>query len=202
MATQSPFPFLDGLFRQISNGLKPPAWVVEEFQRRLVLTVNHVLMQEPEAQARLARQAGRVVVAKWRNLSMRVVATPAGLLDLADPVATPDLNLTLTEESPWHLALAAARGDKPPVRIAGDVQLAAEVQWLIDHVRWDIEEDLSRLVGDAPAHAVGQALRRMGEAVRQFAGGTAPSAAGVPAATPAPTAPAVRPPAAGGQGGQ
>jgi ubiquinone biosynthesis protein UbiJ len=51
------------------------------------------------------------------------------------------------------------------------------VQWLIDHVRWDIEEDLSRLVGDAPAHAVGQALRRMGEAVRQFAGGSVPPAA-------------------------
>jgi ubiquinone biosynthesis protein UbiJ len=36
--------------------------VVEEVQRRLVLLANHVLMQEPEAQARLARQAG----AWWR----------------------------------------------------------------------------------------------------------------------------------------
>ena len=73
MATQSPFPFLDGLFRQLSNGLKPPTWLVQEVQRRLVLTLNHVLLQEPEAQARLARQTGRVVEARWRDFTMRLV---------------------------------------------------------------------------------------------------------------------------------
>jgi ubiquinone biosynthesis protein UbiJ len=181
MATQSPFPFLDGLFRQLSNGLEPPTWLVEEIQRRLVLMLNHVLMQEPEAQARLARQTGRVVEAQWRSFTMRLVATPAGLLDLAVPSAAPDLTLTLTEESPWQLAQAAARGDKPPVRIAGDVQFAAEINWLVDNVRWDLEEDLSRLMGDAPAHAIGQGLRRMTQALRKFAG-SATQPADVPAA--------------------
>jgi ubiquinone biosynthesis protein UbiJ len=180
MATQSPFPFLDNLFGQLSSGLKPPVWLVEEIQRRLVLTLNHVLMQEPEAQARLARQKGRLVEAQWRNFAMRLVATPAGLLDLAPATATPDLTLTLTEDSPWQLAQAALRGDKPPVRIAGDVQFAAEINWLVDHVRWDLEEDLSRVVGDAPAHAIGQGVRRMAEALRKFAG---PAANAAPAAT-------------------
>ncbi|MBI2772082.1 MAG: hypothetical protein HYX47_20855 [Burkholderiales bacterium] len=168
MATQSPFPFLDDLFGKLGGGFQPPAWLVEEVQRRLVLLLNHVLMQEPEAQARLARQSGRVVEAQWRIFTVRLAATPAGLLDLASPAAQPDLTLTLTEESPWQLTQAALRGDKPPVRIAGDVQFAAEINWLVDNVRWDIEEDLSRLVGDAPAHAAGQALRRMAEALRQF----------------------------------
>jgi ubiquinone biosynthesis protein UbiJ len=198
MAAQSPASFLDTLFERVGQVLRPPEWVVEEVQRRLVLALNHVLQQEPEAQARLKRQTGRQVEAHWRAFTVRLQATPAGLLDLGLPHTEPDLTLTLTEESPFALAQAAVRGDKPPVRIAGDVQLAAEVQWLIDHVRWDLEEDLSKLLGDGPAHAVGQALRRMGEAVRQFAGGGAPAAAG-PVATPAPAAPA-RPPA-GGQGG-
>ena len=188
MATQSPFPFLDGLFRQLSSGLKPPPWLVGEIQRRQVLMLNHVLMQEPQAQARLARQTGRVVEARWRNFTMRLVATPAGLLDLADPATTPDLTLTLTEESPWQLAQAAARGDKPPVRIAGDVQFAAEINWLVDHVRWDLEEDLSRLVGDAPAHAVGQVVRRMAAALRKFAAASPGTGAGLPA-TATPTGP-------------
>jgi ubiquinone biosynthesis protein UbiJ len=192
MATQSPFPFLDGLFRQLSNGLKPPTWLVQEMQRRLVLMLNHVLMQEPEAQARLARQTGRVVEAQWRSFTMRLVATPAGLLDLAVPSAVPDLTLTLTEESPWQLAQAAARGDKPPVRIAGDVQFAAEINWLVDHVRWDMEEDLSRLMGDAPAHTIGQGLRRMAQALRKFAGSGAtpadvPAAPGAVAPPPSPS---------------
>ena len=193
MATQSPFPFLDGLFRQLSSGLKPPAWLVEEVQRRVVLTLNHVLLQEPEAQARLARQTGRVVEARWRNFTMRLAATPAGLLDLAATSAVPDLTLTLIEESPWQLAQAAARGDKPPVRIAGDVQFAAEINWLVDHVRWDMEEDLSRLVGDAPAHAVGQGMRRMAEALRKFAA-AAPGAAATDAPGHGTVAPVAAPP--------
>jgi ubiquinone biosynthesis protein UbiJ len=47
-------------------------------QRRLVLLLNHVLQQEPEAQARLKRQAGRLVEAHWRIFSVRLQATPAG----------------------------------------------------------------------------------------------------------------------------
>jgi ubiquinone biosynthesis accessory factor UbiJ len=184
MATQSPFPFLDDLFSRLSSGLQPPAWMVEETQRRFVLLVNHVLMQEPEAQARLARQAGRVLQAQWRNFVVRVVATRAGLLDLAPPAIAPDLTLTVTEQSPWGLAQAAFRGDKPPVGIAGDVRFAAEVNWLVDNVRWDLEEDLSRLLGDAPAHALGQAVRSMVDALRQFAGrrtaGAEPASAGQP----------------------
>lgn len=183
MATQSPDSFLGGLFGKLGEALQPPPWVIEELQRQLVLILNHVLQQEPEAQARLKRQAGRLVEAHWRSFSVRLQATPAGLLELGPAAAQPDLTLTLTEESPWALAQAALRGDKPPVRIAGDVQLAAEVQWLVDHVRWDLEEDLSRLIGDAPAHAVGQALHRMADAVRQFAGGVPPQA------TPHPTPP-------------
>jgi len=192
MATQSPFPFLDNLFGQLAKGLQPPPWLIEEVQRRLVLLLNHVLMQEPEAQRRLVRQKGRVVEARWRNFTMRLAATPAGLLELAAATQTPDLTLTLTEESPWQLAQAAARGDKPPVQIAGDVQFAAEVNWLVDHVRWDLEEDLSRLMGDAPAHAIGQGARRMVEALRRFA---APAAASPqPAAGAGPgTAPGAAP---------
>jgi ubiquinone biosynthesis protein UbiJ len=196
MATQSPDSFVQSLLGKLGEALQPPAWVVEELQRRLVLALNHVLQQEPEAQARLRRQAGRLVEAHWRMFSVRLQATPAGLLDLGPATAAPDLTLTLTEESPWALAQAALRGDKPAVRIAGDVQLAAEVQWLVDHVRWDLEEDLARVVGDAPAHAAGQAARRMAQALRQFVG------AGAPPAAPASTAPpATAPSQAPGQGG-
>ena len=189
MATQSPFPFLDGVRRQFTNGLTPPQWLVDEIKRRLILALNHVLMQEPEAQARLARQSGRVAEAQWRQFAVRLVATPAGLLDLASPSAAADLTLTLTEESPWQLAQAAARGDKPPVRIAGDVQFAAEINWLVDHVRWDLEEDLSRVLGDAPAHAIGEGLRRMAEGLRRFAPAAAPAAAGAPTVPRAATQP-------------
>jgi ubiquinone biosynthesis protein UbiJ len=46
------------------------------------------------------------------------------------------------------------------------VQLAAEVAWLADNLRWDIEEDLSRVLGDVPAHALAQAARRVMQGLR------------------------------------
>jgi ubiquinone biosynthesis protein UbiJ len=159
---------LEEVFQKITTQFQPPAWAVQETQRRIVLLLNHVLMQEAEACARLARQKSRVVLFQWRDLQFKVVATPAGLLDLTSSDAPVDLTLTVTEASPLALAQTTLRGDKPPVRIEGDVQLAAEVNWLADHVRWDIEEDLSRLVGDAPAHAIGQAAKRAAQALRQF----------------------------------
>lgn len=195
MATPSPASFFDQLFSRVGQALQPPVWVVDELQRRLVLLLNHVLQQEPEAQARLKRQSGRLIEAHWRVFNIRLQATPAGLLDLGSPLAPPDLTLTLAEDSPFALAQVALRGEKPPVRIVGDVQLAAEVQWLVDHVRWDLEEDLSRLVGDAPAHAMGQVARGMAEALRRFVGSVAAaplmtpaaSASPAPASTPGPT---------------
>lgn len=171
MATpSSPFSFLDDLFNRIGERLQPPAWAVHEIQHRAVLFLNHVLQQEPEAQQRLLRQQGRVVRFQWRFVTMELVATPAGLLDLAPPGSVPELTLTVTDESPFDLARATLRGGKPSVQIIGDVQLAAEVNWLVDHVRWDVEDDLARLIGDVPAHTIANGARRVVGALRQFVG--------------------------------
>jgi ubiquinone biosynthesis protein UbiJ len=35
-------------------------------------------------------------------------------------------------------------------------------------VRWDAEEDLARLIGDAPANAVARAARGAAQALQQF----------------------------------
>jgi ubiquinone biosynthesis protein UbiJ len=110
-----------------------------------------------------------VVRLRWRDFSMQLAATPAGLCELADEAAVPDLLLTVTDTSPLDLARNALRGDKPGVRIEGDVQFAGEVNWLVDHVRWDAEEDLSRLIGDAPAHTLANIGRGAAQALRAFA---------------------------------
>lgn len=175
MATQSPFSLLEDVFQKLSVNFQPPEWAVQEAQRRIVLLLNHVLMQEKEATARLARQKGRVVLLQWRTFHFKLQATPAGLLDRASPGAVADLTLSVTEESPVALVQSALLGNKPAVRIEGDVQLAAEVNWLVDHVRWDVEEDLARILGDAPAHAMGQAVRRVAQALRQFMAARAPA---------------------------
>jgi ubiquinone biosynthesis protein UbiJ len=139
-------------------------------------------MQEPQAMERLIRQKGRVVRMQWRSFTFKVLVTPAGLLDVAPQDAQADLSLVITEESPFAIAQELMQGGKPAVRIEGDVQLAAEVSWLIDHVRWDLEEDLARVMGDAPAHTLVQGARSMAQAVQQFVGHGARSGSDGPAA--------------------
>ena len=168
MATQSPFLLLENLARSMATRFPPPAWLVDEAQRRVVLLLNHVLLQETAATSRLVRQKGRVVSVQWRELSIRLMVTPAGLLDLADAALAADLSLALTDASPWAMAQSMLRGDKPALRIEGDVQLAAEVNWLTDNLRWDLEEDLSRLVGDVTAYRIGQVARQAVQAMRHF----------------------------------
>ena len=175
MATpQSPFSFLNGLFERVAAGPQPPQWLVHEVQQRVVLFLNHVLMQEKEATDRLVRQKGRIARVQWRVYSMALVITPAGLLNLAPEAAVPDLRLEVTENSPFALAQTALRGDKPAIRIEGDVQLAAEINWLVDHVRWDVEEDMARVIGDAPARAVASVVGRAVQALRSFVGARVP----------------------------
>ena len=227
MATQSPFSLVQDFLGNLASGLSgkrglpgapkpdsspdffpnlfsafaPPDWAVDEAQHRIVLLLNHILAQEKEATSRLARQKGQVVHVQWRGFAMKLVATPAGLLDLADPAAPADLTLSVTEDSPIAIAQAVLRGDKPGVRIEGDVQLAAEINWLADHIRWDVEEDLSRILGDVPAHMLGRAARAMAAALRPFVAGNSaangtrkgtgqgagePGGMGVPAGTQAP----------------
>ncbi len=138
---------------------------------------NHVLQSAPSALPRTRRLAGKSVQIRWQKLSARWVFTPAGLLESA-PVGQSDLALDLGDVTPWDLAGHAWRGQRPPLRIEGDVQMAAEVNWLVDHVRWSPEEDLARLMGDAQARAVFQMGQRMAQALRAFVPARAPTETG------------------------
>ena len=159
-----PFSFLES----ITSRFQPPDWVVSEAQQRLILFLNHVLMQEKEAQDRLARKKGSVLHIRWGLFALDLLITPAGLLDKASPTAKSDLLISVAADSPMVLMQSVMAGKPPPVKIEGDAQLAAELGWLAENLRWDFEEDLSRVLGDVPAHALADAARRAMVGLKQF----------------------------------
>ncbi len=166
----TPWSVLESALGFFEQRLSPPPWLVAETQGRIVLLLNHVLLSEPEGMARLKRQQGKRVQLAWRGFSLVVQATPVGLLERIDgshpgPI---DLSLTLTQTGVAELAASARNGQTPKLRIEGDVQLAAEVGWLTQNVRWDLEEDLARIVGDAAAHTLAQAARAVVGALQPF----------------------------------
>jgi ubiquinone biosynthesis accessory factor UbiJ len=141
---------------------------MHEVQQRVVLLLNHVLQQEPMAVERLLRKKGQIASIESAWIAMKLIVTPAGLLDLAPQELPPDLTLKVLDNDPLGILKTLLQGDKPRMEISGDVLLAAEVNWLVDHVRWDVEEDLSRILGDVPAHGIMQVLRGLSETLRKF----------------------------------
>ncbi|MEO7243677.1 MAG: hypothetical protein ABIX12_00800 [Rubrivivax sp.] len=153
---------------------------------RLTLVINHVLEAEPAALQRLRPHAGRRIELQpqaWPSLlpappRLAFVVTPAGLLEWtgAQPgatgsaptamppgVAPAELTVRFDASNPARLLADALAGATPAVDIDGDAQLATDVNWLLQHLRWDIEADLERVVGPTVGHplaSLGGALAR------------------------------------------
>jgi len=151
---------------------------------RFVLLANHVLAAAPAATERLQAHQGRVLrveVEGWRlplptppALVLRISA--AGLLEAdetpADGVAAAsDLRLRVDASEPLDVARRMATGELPPVQIEGDVGFAADVNWVIANVRWDVAADLERVFGPMVAHTLASAGEKAVAAARTLAQG-------------------------------
>jgi ubiquinone biosynthesis protein UbiJ len=146
------------MFRILTSGLQVA------FAERLALLLNHVLAAEPAATERLRAHGGRslqlqldgwpALLPPWPELAFRV--TPAGLLEWcgSEPPASPDLRLRLDASNPALAMAQWAAGERPRVDVQGDAQFAADLSWLMDNLRWDVQDDLARLVGEAPAQEI------------------------------------------------
>ena len=121
--------------------------------------LNRLLAAEPWARARLAPFAGEVIEVRAVALpALRFTILPGGQVESGGDAAT--LVITLAAGA----LLAAARGEEHLMRsvdVAGNARLASEVLQLARHLRWDFEEDLSRLVGDVAAHRLAGLARSL-----------------------------------------
>jgi len=114
--------------------------------------LNTLLDSEPWARERLAPFAGETLELRAPPLPALRFAVAAGGR-LAPGRADADASLLITI-GPGALA-AAAKGEEHLLRaveVSGDAGLAAEVMFLFRHLRWDVEEEVAKAVGDAAAH--------------------------------------------------
>lgn len=123
--------------------------------------INRVTGDAPLARDRLSRFAGktaRFVVGPMPVL-LTIQTTGEVLPAVNDP--KPDLEVRV----PGYMLPGLMMRDEATLRrlpMEGDADLAQEIAQLAMQLRWNWEEDLSRVVGDAPAHAVGEAARATG----------------------------------------
>ena len=136
--------------------------------------MNHVLQQQPSVRQRMQSHAGRQV--------RLVVAPPFGRPVHSDARIDNDGFLSLTTAGPPAVVLtltpslgaafaflqAGSAGVGSHIRIEGDVLLAAAIGQVAQSLRWDVEEDLSRVIGDVAAHRLGRLARGLREGAEGF----------------------------------
>ena len=127
--------------------------------RGAVAALNHMLAQGPWARERLAGFAGQTVLLRcppFPDLPFTIAET--GLVEQAADGARPALTVAVPP-SALPLLLSPSKGLRDEaalkqVRIDGSAELAETVRSLFAHLAWDVEEDLSRVLGDALAHRI------------------------------------------------
>lgn len=149
---------------------------VDALQDRVTLLLNHLLMNEPEAPARLQPLAGRRVALRVEGLPaplaglppLRWAITPAGLLERLPPDGEAELTMGLRLPPPAEALGRALRGERPDVQVEGEAQLAAEAAWLVQHLRLDPAAELERWVGPIPAQALADAGAQLRDGLRAW----------------------------------
>ena len=158
-------------------------------QDRSVLLLNHVISRERHALARLVPFAGSAIVLHlrgWPSLlppapDLVLGITPAGLFERQDSAPAQALRIELDASNPALMAFGVLTGSRPQVTVQGDAALAGEINWLMENLRWDIEDDLAALVGPAVAHQLGRFGAAAAEAMATLARTASAWRSGTPA---------------------
>ena len=120
--------------------------------------VNHLLAQAAWAREALAEHAGKVAVFELFPLRVAVAVDPDGTLRAAPEGAAPSVTIRLTQATVLQI-LAEGEEAWRKANVQGDTEFAAAISKLAANLRWDVEEDLSRVFGDIAAHRMAEVGR-------------------------------------------
>lgn len=121
--------------------------------------LNHLLRRESWATARLRPFAGKTVRISGGPFGASFTILDSGeVAQAAAGNADAELFLSAAGLLAW-LSSGETRHDI--ARIAGDHDLGVAVGKVLGQLRWDVEEDLSRIFGDTAAHRMAAAGNRL-----------------------------------------
>lgn len=126
--------------------------------------INHVLASAAWARERLAPHAGRSAELRADPFRLRFAVSADGTLVDSHDEEPPAVTLTLPLATLPQFLGGDADKAMSNVRIDGSADFADALGFVFRNLRWDVEEDLSRLVGDVVAHRLVSGIRSLHEA--------------------------------------
>ena len=128
--------------------------------------LQHLIAQNSWASAILQPYASKSVQINIGFISANVVILENGDLAIAGETNIADATVTIP---PTLLLRLAAKDEaaKMQINIEGDTHLASELAKVFANMRWDYEDDLSKLIGDIPANKIGNFAREATNSVKE-----------------------------------
>jgi len=120
--------------------------------------VNHLLAPAAWAREILTEHAGKIAVFDLFPLRVAVAVEPDGTLRVAPENASPTVTIRLTHATVLQI-LAEGEEAWRKANVEGDADFASAISKVAANLRWDIEEDLSRVFGDIAAHRMTESGR-------------------------------------------
>lgn len=138
--------------------------------------INHLLSQHGWARDKLMAHAGKSVRVDAMPLAITLLVSASGSVEaIPDPGKT-DVAFKLSLAQ-LPLMLTDPERALKSVHLTGDAEFAQTLGTLMRELRWDAEEDLSRLIGDVPAYRAMQGARAFSawgrDAAQRLAGNSA-----------------------------
>tara|TARA_B100000795_G_scaffold18308_1_gene12171 strand:- start:82 stop:657 length:576 start_codon:yes stop_codon:yes gene_type:complete len=122
------------------------------------IILNHLLSQNDWMQSKLVNHKDKIVVIEISGFKLVLRVDENGLLQSINNSENFDCFIKLTANDFINQLINNNNGN---ISIKGDLELANQVSQVLKKIEWDVEEDLSRYIGDIPAIHTTKILKKV-----------------------------------------
>jgi ubiquinone biosynthesis protein UbiJ len=120
----------------------------------LLRALNHLIEQERWAHELLLPREGQSISIALPIGDFQIAIQDGMFVNASDNTIPSSVSLAITQEAIWTFLREGKSGAMKFVKISGDIDFAADLNRLAADLKWEVEEDLSKFLGDAPARRV------------------------------------------------
>jgi ubiquinone biosynthesis protein UbiJ len=122
------------------------------------IILDHLLSQNDWMQSKLVDHKNKIIIIKISDLKLILKVDENGLLHSLNEAEKFDCIIKLTVNS---FISQLINNNNNNISIEGDLELANQVAQVLKKIEWDIEEDLSKYIGDIPAIKTTKILKKV-----------------------------------------